>query len=186
MITCEKSGTRSPEFVIARYRVTTKLGKGGMGEVWRATDTKLNREVAIKLLPELFARDADRMARFQREAQVLASLNHPNIAAIYGVEERALIMELVEGLTLAERIAQGPLPLEEALPIARSCQLKIGCGSTTGERTRTACCHRIRASIACRPVRKLPARSTSGRCSRATRTCRRWLAGRVSSPYCRQ
>lgn len=108
----------SPEFVIGHFRVTTKLGEGGMGEVWRATDTKLNREVAIKLLPELFARDADRMARFQREAQVLASLNHPSIAAIYGVEDRALIMELVEGLTLAERIAQGPLPLEEGLPIA--------------------------------------------------------------------
>src|SRR2546428_5495402 len=90
-----------------------------MGEVWRATDTKLGREVAIKVIPEAFAQDADRMARFQREAQVLASLNHPNIAAIYGVEERALVMELVEGPTLAERIAHGPIPLEEALRIAR-------------------------------------------------------------------
>src|SRR5258708_30251619 len=104
---------------IAHYRITTKLGEGGMGEVWRATDTKLGREVAIKILPEAFAQDPDRMARFTREAQVLASLNHPNIAAIYGVEERALVMELVEGPTLAERIAQGPIPLEEALPIAR-------------------------------------------------------------------
>src|SRR5229473_431429 len=90
---------------IAHYRITSKLGEGGMGEVWRATDTKLNREVAIKVLPESFAADPDRLARFTREAQVLASLNHPNIAAIYGVEERALVMELVEGPTLAERIA---------------------------------------------------------------------------------
>src|SRR6516164_2877148 len=105
--------------VIAHYRVTAKLGAGGMGEVWRATDTKLNRDVAIKFLPEEFALDADRMARFQREAQVLASLNHPNIAAIYGVEDQALVMELVDGPTLADRIAKGPLPLDEALAIAR-------------------------------------------------------------------
>ena len=104
---------------IGHYRITAELGRGGMGEVYRATDTKLNREVAIKVLPEAFAQDADRMARFTREAQVLAALNHPNIAAIYGVEERALVMELVEGPTLADRIAQGPIPLEEALPIAR-------------------------------------------------------------------
>src|SRR5882757_1662572 len=104
---------------IAHYRITTKLGEGGMGEVWRATDTKLNREVAVKVLPDSFARDADRLARFTREAQVLASLNHPNIAAIYGVEARALVLELVEGQTLAERIAKGPLPLDDALPIAR-------------------------------------------------------------------
>jgi serine/threonine-protein kinase len=104
---------------IAHYRVTAKLGEGGMGEVWRATDSKLNRDVAIKILPEAFAADPDRLARFTREAQVLASLNHPNIAAIYGVEDRALILELVEGPTLAERIAAGPIPIEEALPIAR-------------------------------------------------------------------
>src|SRR2546423_6214602 len=108
----------SPQ-TIAHYRITAKLGEGGMGEVWRATDTKLGRDVAIKILPEAFAQDPDRMARFTREAQVLASLNHPNIAAIYGVEERALVMELVEGPTLAERIAQGPIPLDEAIPIAR-------------------------------------------------------------------
>ena len=108
----------SPQ-TIAHYRITAKLGEGGMGEVYRATDTKLGRDVAIKILPESFAHDRDRMARFAREAQVLASLNHPNIAAIYGVEDRALIMELVEGPTLGERIAQGALPLEEALPIAR-------------------------------------------------------------------
>jgi serine/threonine-protein kinase len=104
----------SPQFSIAHYRITAKLGEGGMGEVWRATDTKLNRDVAIKILPEAFAQDADRMVRFEREAQVLASLNHPNIAAIYGVEKRALIMELVEGEML-----HGPLPVETALDRAR-------------------------------------------------------------------
>ena len=104
---------------IAHYKITSKLGEGGMGEVYRATDTKLNRDVAIKIIPEPFASDAGRMARFAREAQVLAALNHPNIAAIYGVEDRALVMELVEGPTLAERIAQGPMPVEEALPVAR-------------------------------------------------------------------
>src|SRR5215472_5411581 len=80
----------SPQSSIAHYKILAKLGEGGMGEVWRATDTKLNREVAIKILPEAFAADSDRLARFTREAQVLASLNHPNIAHIYGVEERAL------------------------------------------------------------------------------------------------
>jgi len=94
-----------------------------MGEVYRATDTKLGREVALKVVPEAFARDADRMARFQREAQVLASLNHPNIAAIYGLEDsrgvRALVMELVEGPTLAERLKSGAVPLDDALPIAK-------------------------------------------------------------------
>jgi eukaryotic-like serine/threonine-protein kinase len=109
----------SPPQTIAHYRIIAKLGEGGMGEVFRALDTKLGREVAIKVIPEPFARDADRMMRFAREARVLASLNHPHIAAIYGVEERALVMELVEGPTLAERIAQGPVPLEEALPLAR-------------------------------------------------------------------
>jgi serine/threonine-protein kinase len=107
----------SPQQTIAHYRITAKLGEGGMGEVWRATDTKLNR--ALKVLPAGFAADPDRLARFTHEAQVLASLNHPNIAQIYGVEDRALIMELVDGPTLAERIAQGPIPLDEALPIAR-------------------------------------------------------------------
>src|SRR5262245_38515639 len=97
---------------IAHYAITSKLGEGGMGAVYRATDTKLNRDVAIKVLPDSFAEDPDRLARFTREAQVLASLNHPNIAAIYGVEERALVMELVEGRTLA-----GPLSAEEAMPV---------------------------------------------------------------------
>src|SRR5215468_1705833 len=107
-----------PQQAIAHYRITAKLGEGGMGEVWRAVDTKLGREVAIKILPESFAQDPDRLARFRREAQVLASLNHPNIAAIYGVEDRALVMEVVEGPTLAERIAQGPMRLDEALGVA--------------------------------------------------------------------
>src|SRR5205823_3152866 len=89
-----RAETMTPQQTIAHYRITAKLGEGGMGEVWRATDTKLGRDVAVKVIPETFARDFDRMARFQREAQVLASLNHPNIASIYGVEERALVMEL--------------------------------------------------------------------------------------------
>ena len=101
---------------IAHYKITTKLGEGAMGAVYRATDTKLGRDVAIKVLPDSFANDHDRLARFTREAQVLASLNHPNIAAIYGVEDRALILELVEGPTLAERLVDGAIPLEEALP----------------------------------------------------------------------
>src|SRR5215470_7163990 len=99
---------------IAHYRITAKLGEGGMGEVYRATDTKLGREVAIKILLDAFARDSERMVRFTREAQVLAALNHPNIAAIYGIEDRALVMELVEGSALA-----GPLPIETALDYAR-------------------------------------------------------------------
>jgi serine/threonine-protein kinase len=99
-----------------------------MGEIYCALDTKLNRDVALKILPEAFALDADRHARFTREAHVLASLNHPNIAAIYGLEEsngvRALVLELVDGPTLADRIAQGAIPLDEALPIAR--QIAVG------------------------------------------------------------
>ena len=94
-----------------------------MGQVWQATDTQLNRQVALKILPDAFADDPDRLARFTREAQILASLNHPNIAAIYGIEQsddtRALVLELVEGPTLADRIAKGPIPLDEALPIAK-------------------------------------------------------------------
>ena len=107
---------------ISHYSVTAKLGEGGMGEVYRATDAKLGRDVALKLLPEVFASDSERMARFKREAQVLASLNHSNIASIYGLEEtdgvHCLVLELVAGPTLADRIAQGAVPLEEVLPIA--------------------------------------------------------------------
>jgi eukaryotic-like serine/threonine-protein kinase len=100
------------------YEIIAQIGAGGMGEVYRGRDTKLQREVAIKVLPEVFANDPDRSTRFTREALLLASLNHPGIAQIYGVEERALIMELVPGPTLADRIASGPIPLEEALPLA--------------------------------------------------------------------
>jgi serine/threonine protein kinase/Tol biopolymer transport system component len=108
---------------IGHYRIADKLGAGGMGEVWRARDTRLNRDVAIKVLPPGLAADPERMARFEREAQVLASLNHTNIAVLHGLEiagdSRALVMELVEGETLAERIARGSIPLDEAMPIAK-------------------------------------------------------------------
>src|SRR5438874_11739565 len=108
---------------LGSYEITDLLGKGGMGEVYRATDTKLGRSVALKILPQQFAADPDRMSRFQREAQVLAQLNHPNIATIHGLEQsgsmQSLIMELVDGPTLADRIAQGPIPLDEALPMAQ-------------------------------------------------------------------
>jgi serine/threonine protein kinase len=105
------------------YEITAAIGSGGMGQVYRATDTRLKRHVAIKILPPGLAADHDRLSRFQREAEVLASLNHPQIAAIYGVEESAgvtaLVMELVEGDDLSQRIARGAIPLDEALAIAR-------------------------------------------------------------------
>src|SRR5690348_12242381 len=107
----------SPSARLGPYEILSFLGAGGMGEVYRARDTKLGRDVAIKVVPDAFAQDADRMARFNREAQLLAALNHPNIAAIYGVEDRALVMELVEGSTLAEGIARGAIPLEQATPV---------------------------------------------------------------------
>src|SRR6185369_1906444 len=97
----------------------SQIGEGGMGAVYRAWDTQLRREVAIKVLPLAVARDRDRLARFTQEAQVLASLNHPSITAIFGVEDGALVMELVEGSTLAERLEHGAMPWTEALPIAR-------------------------------------------------------------------
>jgi hypothetical protein len=103
----------SPQSSIGHYRITAKLGKGGMGAVYRATDTKLNREVAIKVMPPVFAQDPDRMARFEREALVLASPNHPNIASIHGVEDCALVMELVEGPTLAYEFAQHSMQKSE-------------------------------------------------------------------------
>ena len=112
------AGTR-----LGPYEILSALGAGGMGEVYRARDTKLDRAVAIKILPEAFAADTERIARFQREAKTLASLNHPNIAHIHGLEEssgvRALVMELVEGEDLAQRIARGAIPVAEALPIAK-------------------------------------------------------------------
>jgi serine/threonine protein kinase len=113
----------APGVRLGPYEIGTQIGAGGMGEVYRATDTNLKRTVAIKVLPDAFAFDGDRLARFQREAEVLASLNHPNIAQVYGLEGvdggKALVMELVEGPTLADRIAQGPIPLVDALSIAR-------------------------------------------------------------------
>src|SRR6187200_3188416 len=112
------AGTR-----LGPYQILSALGAGGMGEVYRARDTKLNRDVAIKVLPDVFASDAKRLARFTREAQTLAALTHPNIAHIHGLEEfdrvRTLVMELVEGDVLSQRIARGAMPLDEALPLAR-------------------------------------------------------------------
>jgi len=112
------SGTK-----LGPYEIRSLLGAGGMGEVYRAADSKLGRDVALKVILQEFAQDTQLMARFQREAQVLASFNHTNIASIYGLEDsrgmRALVMELVEGPTLADRIKGGAIPLEEALPIAK-------------------------------------------------------------------
>ncbi|NIV45320.1 MAG: protein kinase, partial [Gammaproteobacteria bacterium] len=112
---------------LLHYRLVEKIGEGGMGVVWKALDTTLDREVAIKVLPDAFSQDAERLARFEREAKSLASLNHPNIAAIHSVHEaetstgslRFLAMELVSGEDLSDRIARGPVPLDEALAIAR-------------------------------------------------------------------
>src|SRR4029453_3826848 len=116
---------------VGAYEVLEPIGSGGMGDVYRARDTRLGRDVALKVLPRFFGLDPDRVARFKREAQILASLNHPNIAAIYGFEEstaptaagdsviRALALELVDGPTLADRIAQGPIPIDDAIAIAR-------------------------------------------------------------------
>ena len=105
------------------YEITALIGIGGMGEVYKATDTNLKRAVAIKVLPALVAADAERLARFQREAEVLAALNHPNIATIYGLERSsdmtALVMELVEGEDLSQRIARGAIPVDDLLPIAK-------------------------------------------------------------------
>ena len=125
------AGTR-----LGPYKVVEPIGKGGVGEVYRARDTKLERDVAIKVLPEEFAKDKERLARFEREAKLLASLNHPNIASIYGLEEsdgvKALVLELVEGPTLAERIAEGPIPVEEALPISRQIAEALEAGHEAG------------------------------------------------------
>ena len=108
---------------LGAYQVHARIGAGGMGEVYRARDTKLGRDVAIKILPRHFTSDPERLARFEREARVLASLNHPHIGAIYGLEDadgvRALVLELVEGETLADRIARGPIPVNDTLTIAR-------------------------------------------------------------------
>jgi serine/threonine protein kinase len=107
---------------ISHYRILQKIGQGGMGEVYRAKDLKLGRDVAIKVLPEEFAKDVDRVARFQREAKLLASLNHPNITAIHGLQEsdgtHFLVFELIEGDTLADRLKHGAIPMEESLELA--------------------------------------------------------------------
>src|SRR4029453_7677658 len=117
------------------YHVLSKLGEGGMGEVYRARDSKLGRDVAIKVLPERFQSDSDRLARFDREARALAAVNHSNIAAIYGVaEERgttALVLELVEGKTLAERLRRGPIPVPEVIDIAK--QIAAGLDAAHGK-----------------------------------------------------
>jgi serine/threonine protein kinase len=108
--------------LLSHYEITSQIGKGGMGEVYQAKDRKLGRDVAIKVLPQEFAQDADRIACFQREAKLLASLNHPNITAIYGLEEsddtHYLVLELVESGTLADRLKRGAIPIEEALRLA--------------------------------------------------------------------
>src|SRR5689334_22871662 len=113
----------SPGLRLGVFEIVAPLGAGGMGDVYRARDTKLGREVALKVLPDLFAEDPDRLTRFQREAQLLASLNHPNIAAIHGVEEvggiRALVLELVEGETIADRLHRGPMPVDEVVATCR-------------------------------------------------------------------
>ena len=113
----------TPGTRLGLYEIVSALGAGGMGEVYRARDARLDRDVAIKILPEAFAADVERVVRFQREAKVLASLNHPHIAAIYGLEDaeggKALVMELVEGEDLAQRLVRGAIPLDEALPIAK-------------------------------------------------------------------
>ncbi len=104
---------------LSQYEVLEAIGAGGMGEVYRARDTRLNRDVAIKVLPDEFSRDKDRLARFEREAKLLAQLNHPNIATLHGLEEahgqKFIVMEMIEGQTLAERIASGPIPIDEAI-----------------------------------------------------------------------
>ena len=111
-----------PRSRLGSYEIVSLLGRGGMGEVYRARDLKLNRDVAIKVLPEQLSQDSERLGRLRREAQVVAALSHPNIAQIYGVEDSngvpALVLELVEGSTLADRIGAGPLPIPEALEIA--------------------------------------------------------------------
>src|SRR5262245_51926650 len=113
----------APGARLGPYEVTAQIGVGGMGEVWRATDTNLGRQVAIKVLPDAVAQDRERLARFEHEAKTLAALSHPNIAIIHGLEKsqstNALVMEFVDGPTLADRIARGPLPLDDALPISR-------------------------------------------------------------------
>lgn len=126
----------SPGQKLAHYEILEPIGMGGMGEVYRAKDSKLGRDVAIKVLPDEFSQDKERLARFKREAKVLASLNHPNIASIYGLEQsddtHYLVLELVEGETLAERISRGPIPAGEALPLAIKIAEAVGAAHEQG------------------------------------------------------
>src|SRR5947209_5573074 len=121
---------------IGAYEVTAQIGEGGMGVVLRARDTKLLRDVALKVLPDHFADDPDRLSRFQREAQILASVNHPNIAQIYGLEQvgnsGCIVMELVDGETLAERLKNGPIPVDEAIEIAQQIALAFSAAHERG------------------------------------------------------
>jgi serine/threonine protein kinase len=126
----------TPGQTLSHYRLVEKIGEGGMGVVWKADDTVLGRQVAVKILPDDLAHDAERLARFRQEARLLASLNHPNIAAIHGLEEsdgvRYLVLELVPGQTLAERIARGPLPVDEALTVCRQIAEALEAAHETG------------------------------------------------------
>src|SRR5713101_3592472 len=113
----------TPGVRVGAYEISALIGAGGMGEVYRARDARLKREVALKVLPEGFSQDPDRLARFQREAELLATLNHSNIAAVYGLEKAdgitGIVLELIEGVTLADRLKRGPIPVDEAIAIAR-------------------------------------------------------------------
>ena len=126
----------APGSSLLHYKLLVRLGEGGMGEVWKATDTSLDREVAVKVLPAVFAADPDRLARFEREAKLLASLNHPNIAAVYGLNDagglRILAMELVPGEDLSKRLARGRLDVEEALDVARQIAAALDAAHASG------------------------------------------------------
>ena len=146
---------------VGPYEVVALIGEGGMGKVWRARHTALKRDDALKVLPDGLASDPDRLARFQREAQVLASLNHPNIAHVYGLEHadgvQALVMEFVDGPTLADRIAQGRIPVNEALPIARQIAEALEAAHERGVIHRDLKPANIKmVGRSCRTMRRLP------------------------------
>ena len=137
----------TPGTILGQYEIRSPLGAGGMGEVYRAHDSRLDREVAIKVLPSEVAKDLEKLDRFQREARVLASLNHPNIASIYGFEDSdkpGLVMELVEGPTLADRLTAGPVPIDEALPIAKQICEALECPRGCPEHAVASRCAAIR------------------------------------------
>ena len=167
----------APGARLGSYEIVALIGAGGMGEVYRARDGKLTRDVALKILPPLFARDPERLARFSREANLLATLNHPNIAAIYGFESSdhspALVLEMVEGPTLADRIARGPIPLEDALPIARQIAEALEAAHAQG------IVHRdLKPANIARHRAKIPVRHACQRVSDEERLCpdSRWSA----------